>query len=266
MIVKKFDPSPELQSYIKCYYLSESNYTETVEDIFFADGCVEVVFHVGLDFYRGDEKECAAKIIGQITQPLTMRAKGKGKSFGIWFLPHTFSLFSGISVSHLNDKAISLDNIFSSNFIDLVQNCIYENDIKKLLEEMNSFLFKKLKQQSNHFKENVAEYAIQYILCKKEESTLDKLVKDCNISNRYLQKIFLEKIGYSPKFFIRVVRFQQALHHLSTSKTCSLTALTYQLGYFDQAHFIREFKEFTGFVPSQFRPDKHPINQHFLSL
>lgn len=266
MQLKIYPSSPVLQSLIKCYYVSESDYTEYVKDVFFADGCVEVVFHVGLDFYRGEEKECWAKVIGQITQPLTVKAIGKGKSFGIWFFTHTFSLFSDIPLNELNDKIISLDNIFSPAFIDFVKNCLLENDIKSLVEEMNIYLFKKLRTSSNPIKEKIAAHAVQYILTEKAASNLDKLVKDCNISNRYLQKIFLEKIGFSPKFFIRIARFQHALHHLINCSNGSLTTLAYQSGYYDQAHFIREFKEFTGLFPSQFQLTRHPINQYFLNL
>src|SRR5690348_9857135 len=107
MNLRLFSPCHELKPFIKCYYLSESEYPNYVKDVFFADGCVEVVFHFGLDFYRGEEKECWAKVIGQITEPLTMTAIGKGRSFGIWFCPHAFSLFSRVSVSELNDKALS---------------------------------------------------------------------------------------------------------------------------------------------------------------
>jgi len=237
-----------------------------VKDVFYADGCVEVVFHIGLDFYRGEEKECWAKVIGQITQPLTMKAKGRGRSFGIWFWPHTFSLFSGFSVNELNDKAIALGNIFSQRFIDFVKNSMYENDIESLVRETNSCLSKKLRVPSNLIKERITAHAVRYIVNEKANSNLDKLVTDCNISNRYLQKMFLERIGVSPKFFIRITRFQHALQHLAKYRTVSLTDLAYQAGYYDQAHFIREFKEFTGTSPSQFLLNGHPINQYFLNL
>jgi AraC-like DNA-binding protein len=65
---------------------------------------------------------------------------------------------------------------------------------------------------------------------------------------------------------MRIVRFQSALQHLIGSHTDSLTDITYRAGYYDQAHFIREFKEFTGQVPSHFQLTKHPINQYFLPL
>src|SRR5688572_24672489 len=170
MNLQVFAPSLPLQSYIKCYYLSESDYSNSVKDVFYADGCVEVVFHIGLDFYRDEEKECWAKVIGQITRPLTMRAKGRGRSFGIWFWPHTFSLFSDFSVSELNDKAIALGTIFSQSFIDLVKNSMYENDIGSLVRETNSCLGKKLRLPSNPVKERIVAHAVQYIGNEKANS------------------------------------------------------------------------------------------------
>lgn len=266
MKLTTYAPSRELQSFIKCYYLSESEYTKQIEDVFFADGCVEVVFHLGLDFYRGDVKESWAKVIGQITQPLTMRAKGTGKSFGIWFWPHTFSLFTGIPVNEFNDKAISLDNIFERSFIDFVKNAVYENDMECLIKGVNAYLVSRLEIPSNTFRASVAAYAVQHILTERAFTDLSKLAQDCNITTRNLQKIFRDKIGFSPKFFMRIARFQYALQNLARCPIDSLTALTYRAGYYDQAHFIREFKEFTGMTPSQFHLAKHPINQYFLSL
>jgi AraC-like DNA-binding protein len=234
--------------------------------VFFPDGSVEIVFHVGLDFYRNNEKESSAKIIGQITRPLIMKAKGEGRSFGIWFLPHAFHSFTKIPVNSLNDRAIALDTFFSKTFIDSVNNCIFENRIENLLTEVNSYFNSLLNISVNPVRDKIAAYATHYILRKKAEADLDKLVGECNISNRYLQKIFLEKIGYSPKYFIKIVRFQHALQDLSGERTGSLTSLAYKAGYFDQAHFIRDFKQFTGFTPSQFSLSKSPINQYFLNL
>lgn len=266
MTLKKYTPSLQLQPYIKCYYLMESDYPEDIKDVFFADGCVEVVFHLGLEFYRGEEKECWAKIIGQITQPLTMKAKGKGKSFGIWFLPHAFSMFSGIPIYEFNDKAVPLDTIFSNAFIDFVGNCLFENDLEGLLAGIDRYLIAIMQISSNSTKENLIDYAVRYILKYGGQPNLNTLVKDCNISNRYLQKIFIEKVGFSPKFFMRIVRFQQVLHYLSDRQFSSLTSVAYQADYYDQAHFIRDFKDFTGFTPSRFQLKKHPINQYFLNL
>ncbi len=276
MLVHTYPPCAELQSLVKCYYVSESTYPDFVTDVFFADGCVEVVFHVGLDFYRGNEKEASAKVIGQILEPLTMKAQGQGKTFGIWFYPHAFSLFCGMALHEFTNKAISLDALFEASFISRVQNCVSENNIATLLSITNAYLTKQLNRRNQSSKEAILTYAVQCIQAEKGAANLDAITRRCHISYRYLQQIFLDYVGVSPKQLIRIMRFQHALQHLTrrqaafqqanSESTISLTELTYQTGYYDQAHFIREFKSFTGLTPSQFHFSHCPINQYFLHL
>jgi AraC-like DNA-binding protein len=267
MVLKKIKPFVQLQPYIDCYYLLEGAFAEPINDVFFPDGCVEVVFNVGWDFYRHEEKEHWAKVIGQITQPLKIKVEGKGKSFGIWFYPHTFSLFSKISVAELNDKALHLEAIFSVDFIHFVGECLQNNEIEKLIKKVDTYLIKAVEKSKNELKDKVANYAVCTILAHNGAVDLTDITLKCHISSRYLQKIFLEKVGFSPRYFTRILRFQQALKTLNTTSfKPHLTTVGYQTGYFDQAHFIREFKEFTGFSPSHYQLNNHPINKYFLEL
>jgi AraC-like DNA-binding protein len=71
------------------------------------------------------------------------------------------------------------------------------------------------------------------------------------ISSRYLQKLFLQYTGLSPKLYYKINRFQKSLI-LTNNKEESLTSIAYQSGYFDQSHFVRDFKFFTGLAPSAF--------------
>ena len=74
------------------------------------------------------------------------------------------------------------------------------------------------------------------------------------ITSRYLQKIFLQHTGLTPKLYSKIARFQNSLQ-LIAKKNTSLTDIAYECGYFDQSHFIREFKSFTGFAPSVYDPE-----------
>jgi AraC-like DNA-binding protein len=266
MVFKKIKPSDKLHPYINCYYLLEGEFVEPSYDIFFPDGCVEVVFNIGWDFCRNEEIEPWAKVIGQITKPLKIKVEGKGKSFGIWFYPHTFSAFSDVPIVEFNDKVVHLENIFSTEFIHFVEECLHSNELKKLIEKVDCYLINTLRKSKNELKDKVANYAINTVLKYNGEIDLNNIAFDCNISSRYLQKIFLEKVGFSPRYFTRILRFKQVLNILNTPSKPPLTAIGYQAGYFDQAHFIREFKEFTGFTPSKYQMANHPINQYFLNL
>ncbi|MGY0037518.1 helix-turn-helix domain-containing protein [Pedobacter sp. NJ-S-72] len=74
------------------------------------------------------------------------------------------------------------------------------------------------------------------------------------VSSRYLQKIFLNYSGLGPNLFSKIARFQKSVH-LVANKDSSLTTIAHQCGYFDQSHFIKDFKFFTGSTPSRFSPE-----------
>ncbi|MBC8082760.1 MAG: AraC family transcriptional regulator [Hymenobacter sp.] len=89
------------------------------------------------------------------------------------------------------------------------------------------------------------------------------MVHKLGISGRYLERLFGQAVGVSPKYFCRIIRFQQTFRWLE--RTDSLTAVAATCGYYDQAHFIRDFRHFTGTTPSAFRRASGPISTAFLA-
>src|SRR6185295_20383896 len=79
--------------------------------------------------------------------------------------------------------------------------------------------------------------------------TVDALASRCNLSGRQLERRFLDDVGLPPKRLARIVRFQRALAVLSARERGA--DLAFRLGYADQAHFIRDFREFAGHTPMQ---------------
>jgi AraC-like DNA-binding protein len=80
---------------------------------------------------------------------------------------------------------------------------------------------------------------------------IDELADHCHASVRQLQRTFQRAVGVPPKFFARTLRFEQAQRPMFDPQT-DLTGLAYKCGYFDQAHFIKKFREFTGKAPSEY--------------
>lgn len=264
MKIQSFTPTSLLRPYIHQYYLAEGDFGPSTRDVFFADGCLEMVFNIGLDFYKDEQKETWAKLIGQITQPLKVRATGKGKSFGIWFTPHGFSKFSNIPVNEFTNNTIPLELVFPQSFIDTVGDYLTHHNIADLLNFLNGYFEKSVVSTSLRLKEQIAGYSSERLLNNQEETDLNSLAKTCNVSQRYLQKIFRESIGVPPKQLQRISRFQKALQQMTESPEMPLTSVTYDAGYYDQSHFVREFKAFTGFKPSDYHLHNHPINQYFI--
>jgi AraC-like DNA-binding protein len=85
------------------------------------------------------------------------------------------------------------------------------------------------------------------------------LASKYHLTPRYLQKLFLQYTGFTPKFYHKISRFQYSLKLINKGDT-SLTSIAYDRGYFDQSHFIREFKFFTGVTPGEYTPEAFPVS------
>ena len=80
-----------------------------------------------------------------------------------------------------------------------------------------------------------------------------------------MERKFMMVIGMSPKQLSRVVRLQATLKMLEQKQFTSLTSLAYENGYYDQAHFIKDFKEFTGHSPKSFYADNLKLSTLFIA-
>ena len=165
----------------------------------------------------------------------------------------------------LNDRICPWDALFPKAFADFVGDCMCEKEFDKLVKGTDDFLLKKVSAYKEKSMDKLADAAIRHLYQYKSLTDLNHLASSLNVSGRYLQKTFLTKVGISPKQFVRVLRFQQVLQQLGQVGTKNFTELAYKNHFYDQSHFIREFKSYTGLAPSTFELNKLPINQYFIT-
>jgi len=101
--------------------------------------------------------------------------------------------------------------------------------------------------------------ALAIIQQQKARISVTKLAQEIDLSRRHLGRLFLHQIGLSPKLFLRIYRFQLAWQQLRQAHPPKLTDIGYDLGYYDQSHFIRECQWMTGKCPKELLR-KHLIN------
>ncbi len=103
--------------------------------------------------------------------------------------------------------------------------------------------------------DQIVKSTIETILTANGQLSINELSKQKNINRRQLTRKFSSAIGLSPKQLSKTIRLQATLKTLMSKNDKSLTDLAYENEYFDQAHFIKEFKEFTGLTPKEFYGD-----------
>ena len=260
MLYKEFIPGDALKPYVKCYYLFESDTNAVVEDKAFATGSMEIMFNLGTGKWQtaaGDDFSTTPPIElwGQIIQPLTFRSLGKNTMLGIRFYPHTAAVFLHTDISLFNDQVTDVVDVTGKSVHVLHARLLDTISLNERIQLIEEFLLNRL----SHFEKKPGKITLLHSVMKelKRDDFFDNIgnvASRYGVTSRYLQKLFLQYTGLTPKLYSKINRFQNSLQ-LIAKKDSSLTSIAYESGYFDQSHFIREFKSFTGFKPSAFDPE-----------
>ncbi|HEX2911692.1 MAG TPA: helix-turn-helix domain-containing protein [Chloroflexia bacterium] len=189
-------------------------------------------------------------IFGVVTKKFGYRLEGRGQVLGIKFKPGAFYPFIKRPVSAYTDKIISLQEVFGADYTDLEEQILALENLEKMVELAEFFLRSHLPE-----KDETVELVNQIVECisaNREITMVSDLLSRVNISERTLQRIFNQYVGVSPKWVIKRKRLMEAAEQVATSPVKDWSRLATELGYFDQAHFIKDFKTIVGRTPAEY--------------
>ncbi|SDJ15955.1 helix-turn-helix domain-containing protein [Alteribacillus bidgolensis] len=171
------------------------------------------------------------------------------KYFGVRFTPEQGIINLKYSMRELLGEKIPLDDVMVIDpfFVEQIVSRQSFSERVHLFEKFIESLF------SDSIYQNIVEYSINQIYESKGNININQLSMDTGYSDRYIRKKFEESIGFSPKQFSEIVRFQNSLAMLFTDNNKQkLSDVVYENGYHDQAHFVKGFKKFVDLTPTQF--------------
>ncbi len=256
MNYQTYEPSNDLKHFVNCYWTLEFPKEENPQkQTIVPDGHIEMIFHYG-DLYKqyldiGNiliQPRCF--VIGQLTQPLEIEPTGETGIFSIRFQHYGFLAFATIPLKEMENKAISLEILFGKDGQDIEKKILNAKSTQHRIELVELFLTKRLVDIKTI--DRIVKSTVETILTANGQTQIEKLAAQININRRQLERKFSSAIGLSPKQLSKTIRLQATLKMLLNKQFTSLTALAYQGEYYDQAHFIKDFKELTGFTPKEF--------------
>ena len=170
----------------------------------------------------------------------------------VYFKVTGAALFFSEPLHELYGQSLSLDNfILRSELLILEEQlCEAKTDVKRI-NLVEQFLVSRLKEKKVDM---IVSSAVALIYQHGGNIRISEIAKKLNISESPLEKRFRRIVGASPKKFSSLVRLKQAIEQFNPQT--SLTALGYATGFYDQSHFIKEFKTFTGLTPEHFFDSK----------
>lgn len=191
-----------------------------------------------------------SRIYGVVTRKFRRAVEGCGWVFGIKFRPAAYYPFSQKPVSRLTDREIGLDEDFGADGLAFEAGILALEDEAAMVAAAERFL--RARWPAHDETAALVGRVIDAIMTDGSIVKVDDLVARFNLSKRSLQRFFKQYVGVSPKWVIQRYRLHEAAEKLARGEVRDWTALALALGYFDQAHFIKDFKSIVGKTPGEY--------------
>ena len=264
----EYAPSERLTPFIRCLWTlvgHAADFDAPVQPIL-PDGCPELVMHFGDAFervYRDGRVERQATVLfaGQLTEHLTLQPTGRIAVLGVRFHPHGAAALLDVPQHDLVGLTIDVDAVSPPLFRVLRAACDSSRNPSTAVASVEQRLIERL--DPSRCDPRLA-YAVDAISRRRGMVSIDRLAQRVGWTRRHLERRFQHVVGISPKRLARITRFQAAVCALERSDAAQSGALTAAaIGYADQAHFVREFRELAGCAPGAHLLRNAEMNGYF---
>ncbi len=253
MRFQNIEPHPLLKSYIEKMWVFESSGKIPIDDLKLVvpNGNIKltVAFRNGIVAAMGDKiftsKEQGITLTGLVDVPVILDVD-KNVATGTLcaeFNPQGAYRFFRLPLNSLKNQIYSLTDILGIIANQLEEQISNVESIEGKVAYLQQFL---LKQLMNHGEDSIFEYCVSKIISSKGRITIKELEKKSGYSSRWLNMKFEERLGVSPKNLSTIIRFKQYYNAVANNDVLSFMKNDFYDFYYDQSHFIKEFKRFTG--------------------
>ncbi|MGO4289717.1 helix-turn-helix domain-containing protein [Chitinophaga sp. RAB17] len=253
----QFSPSHILKPYVQGYWVFSTE-TDMTDQTFFPSGYIDFAVNISggsaSTIINGRPIDMPkVEVLGQLTVPTRLSVTRGTEVLIARIHPHANALFFPNPIAEFTNDSVDLEGLLGKESGEFYDRLIHAGSLEQKVRELDLFLFQRLqKSRKLSNKITMLERICSHISAEGELFNIKYLSDKYGFSERYIQKLFLDNVGLTPRAFFQIQRFNKSLQ-LIQSGNIPLTTIAYDCGYFDQAHFIKEFKRFTGLTPSAIR-------------
>jgi AraC-like DNA-binding protein len=235
-------PSPDLLTWIAHYWIIDWDLR----------GCDPQLVgslphpNIHLVFENGSRVVCGVQ-----THKFSRLLQGQSRVFGVKFRPGGFRPFLDAPVSRLADRIIPASRIFGKDLERLAEILLSSSKENEKVKAADVFFQARMPKPDPTLR--LAGRLVDRILQEPEIKTVEDLARSAGVGKRSLQRLFSEYVGASPKWVIRRYRLHELIEQSNSARKLDWSQLALELGYFDQAHLINDFKSIIGLSPSDYQ-------------
>jgi AraC-like DNA-binding protein len=245
----RFEPAEELRAWVEHYWTVRWALPEGSAYV------AEVVSHpaVHLTVEEGTRPRFghalpAGLVHGVITRRFSQEIAGSGRVFGVKFQPGGFGAVTGADVGAWTDRVVPVARAFEAE--RLVADVLDTESDADRARLVDAFLAARVPARDARYDEVLA--LVRRIQADAALTTVERVARDAGVSERTLQRLFRRYVGVGPKWVLQRARLHDAVERIDAAAYDDLAALAHELGWFDQAHFTRDFTALVGQPPAAY--------------
>lgn len=195
-------------------------------------------------------------VVGPHDRPAVVESAAWQSGVQIDLTPLGAGALLGVPMHTLANRVVDFGEVVRSFWPNLAEELVALPDWRERFRWLDSMIARRLATARSP--SPAVRWALQRLSETGGRLDIAAIAREVGSSRQYLFNRFREEVGLAPKVMARVVRFQNALQRLERAGPLRLTALAHECGYYDQAHFNREFREFTATTPTEFLARRLP--------
>lgn len=260
MIFEQHRPADPLGQFVEHLWFYEGYDPGHTREKVLPDGAIELIIDMEESpkrLYASEDSQKAmefkgAWISGEHQEYIVIEASPESSMAGIRFRPGGAWPFFEFPISELTNHVVQLDLIWGREIGRLRELLLEAKSVDRKFKIMESFL---LGLARGRLEPDLAiAFAVEQITRRPQHLVIGDLIEEVGYSHRYFLSRFKKQVGVTPKFLTRVFKFQHALKTLDGLPRGDINwaALSFDWGYYDQAHFINDFRRFSGLRPTDY--------------
>jgi AraC-like DNA-binding protein len=187
---------------------------------------------------------------GVRTEPITIPSGNGAAMMVISFKKGMAAPFFPFPMEEIRDSVVDADLVWGSEFGDLRERLLETKDIARRFQLVEDFLMRSF--GSRLALNPCVSFAVSEMANNPDRVSIARMNARIGYSQKHFTDIFRRQIGVTPKAYLKIMRFQKAVRTIDAAAEIDWPAVANECGFYDQAHFINDFKHFSGFTPEQY--------------
>lgn len=251
MKFKIIEPQKALAPFVKYFWvLEQSSANELLQpERVVPAGYLQMFFHYKTPFFDADGEKPKSYFCGQLTKHHDVHPAKNTGMVAVLFYPYSAKAFTHYPVYQLTNRSVDLKTIYGDSVAEVEHNIVAVKTHEQKVGVVEQFLQKQF-FIGNKLQYGLIKQAVSIINDAQGLISVKEVADSIFTGQRHFERLFKSTVGINPKLYAQIIRFYSAMESMEAAE--NLTEVAFRFGYFDQSHFIKTFKRYTGMRPKDY--------------